>query len=41
MYKLSTKILNNIKIVVLTLFPNNLQKYRVGCSYRNCLSNSL
>ena len=41
-YKLLTiaKFLNSVKLVVLALFPNHLQKYQVGCSYRNCLSKS-
>ena len=42
MYKLLiiAKFLNNVKLVVLTLFPNHLQKYQVSYSYRNCLSKS-
>ena len=40
-YQSSAKNLNNVKLVVLTLFSNHLQKYQVSCSYRNCLSNVL
>ena len=35
------KFLNNVKLVVLTLFPNHLQKHQFICFYRNCLSNGL
>ena len=45
------KFLNSVKLVVLALFPNHLQKYqvvalteiasiKVSCSYKNCISKS-